>query len=73
MLGGVCRDLIEIAIRIHNPFWATRGGFFMFFYNLIYGEIAQSVERRLEEPSVGGSIPFLATKDEGTLQWRVTS
>ena len=37
------------------------------------GEVAQLVEQCVEAACVGGSIPFLATKDEGTLQWRVTS
>jgi hypothetical protein len=31
-------------------------------YNLVHGPVAQSVEQRIENPCVGGSIPPQATK-----------
>jgi hypothetical protein len=34
---------------------------FLFNSRLLYGQIAQLVEQRIENPRVGGSIPSLAT------------
>ena len=38
------------------------GGVEKFRYNLRLGLVAQSVEQRIENPCVGGSIPPRATK-----------
>ena len=41
-----------------------------FIFRLVfYGEIAQLVERGIEDPSVGGSIPSLPTKYTGVAQF----
>ena len=36
---------------------------------LLFGQLAQSVEQRTENPRVSGSIPELATKVAGVAQW----
>lgn len=46
-------------------------GFEKVFYipSCFYGEIAQLVERGIEDPSVGGSIPSLPTNYTGVAQF----
>ena len=60
MPDGVCPDLNNIG-RTKTPSGESRMGFFVF------GGVAPMVERRAEDPCVGGSSPSLTTRSNAAV------